>query len=113
MTATCGVVPADQLRRGRVEEDHAQVVTVGAQLADLGEHLGVLTAGHQRESVDVARGFGRQFDDRADQCRGQIVDHEPPEVLQHVGHPGASGAGQPGDQHDVGHAVTLLIPLQR
>ena len=40
---------------------------------------------------------------------GQIVDHEPPEILEHVGDPRATGPGQPGDQHDVGHAATLPI----
>jgi len=29
-------------------------------------------------------------------------------ALEHVGDTGATGPGQSGDQHDVGHAVTLL-----
>ena len=82
-------------------------MAVGAQLADLGEHLGVLATGDEREAVDVAVGLGGEFDDRADQRRREVVDDEPSEILEHVGHPGSAGAGQSGDQHDVGHAVTL------
>ena len=109
MPAPGGVVAADELGRRRVEEHHAHVVAVGAQFADLGEHFGVLASGDERQALDVAAGLRRQLDDRADQRGGQVVDHEPAEVLQHVGGPGATRAGQPGDQHDVGHPATLPI----
>ena len=71
---------------------------VGPQLADLGEHLGVLAAGDERESFDVAVRLRRELDDRADQRRRQVVDDEPPEILEHVGHTRSAGPRQAGDQ---------------
>jgi hypothetical protein len=110
MATAGGVVAADEFGRRRVEEHHAHVVTGGAKLTDLVEHLGVLATGDQCQSIDVARRFGGEFDDRADQRRRQVVDDEPTEILQDVGDAGAAGAGQPGDQHDVGHGATIPIP---
>ena len=110
MTSSGRVVTAHQFRRRRVEEDHPNVVSVGPQLTDLGEHLGVLAPGDQCEPLDVARRFRCQLHDRADQRGRQIVHDEPPEILQHIGDPRPTGPRQPGDQHDVGHPATLPIP---
>ena len=95
MPATSRVVAAYQLTRGGIQGHHAQVVTGGSQLADLGEHLGVLTPGHQREPFDVTRGLGGKFDDRADQGRREIVDDEPPEILEYICHPRSPGPDNP------------------
>ena len=73
----------------------------------LREHLGVLATGDEREPFDVAVRLRRELDDRADQRGRQVVDDEPAEVLEHVGHARPTGARQAGDQDDVSHGRTL------
>ena len=67
------------------------------------EHVDVLAPGHERQPLDVAARLAGQLDDRVDQRRRQVVDHEPAEVLEHRRGRRAPGAGQPGDHDDVGH----------
>ena len=107
MQTTGCVVSAYQLGGRRVEEEHGHLVAGGAQLADLGEHLDVLPAGDERQPFDVAVRLRREFDDRSDERGRQVVDDEPAEILENVGDAGPSGAGQAGDQNDVGHGATL------
>ena len=49
---TAGVVPLHEHGGGAFEEQHPDAVPVGAHPGDLGQHVGVVAARHQREPLD-------------------------------------------------------------
>ncbi len=82
-----------------------------SDLADLLDQRAVLAATDERETRDVAARFDGEVDDRADQRRRKIVDDVPAEVLQHVGRTGTTGAGQAGDEDDLGHVTIVVLSV--
>ena len=55
----------------------------------------------------------REFHELVDEFDGHIVDDEPAEILEHIGGLGATRAGQPRNEEDVGHGWTLLRQCER
>ena len=107
MTAAGRVVPADDLRGRRVEEQHGDLVPAGADLPDATEQFVVIAARDEREAGDVAARFRGEVDDRLDQRGRQVVDDVPAEILQYVRGSRSAGSGQPGDEHDLGHGSSV------
>jgi hypothetical protein len=101
--ATGRVVPPDEVGVLGVEEQHGHPVTGGSQRRDGVQHGAVVATRHEGEPLDAAPWRRGELDDRADQRGGEVVDHVPAEVLEHISRRGTSGSGHPGDEDDLGH----------
>ena len=102
--AAARFVPAHEHVVGGVEEQHAGVGAVAAQLLDRGGEVvqEVAAADVDDERVtDRLLGAARELGDLADEHRRQVVDDEVAEVFEHVRGLGTAGAGHAGDDRHV------------
>jgi hypothetical protein len=80
---------ADQRLVVRLEVEHPDVGLAALELVDRvdqrREELPAADVGDERELADRRPRRERQLHDPSDQRRRQVVDHEPAEVLEHVG----------------------------
>ena len=113
MRAAVGLVPADQGRVARLQEQHPRPVAASVQiLDDLGEVVGEgpgPDVQHDRDTGDVTAGPGTQIDHGGDEFRWQVVHDEPAQVLQALGGRRTPGAGQPGHDGDLDARRWLLL----
>ena len=103
MPAPRGLVATHQLRGGGVEIDDAHSVSGGSKTGHFGHEFEVLATGDESELVDRRRRLTGQFDDGVDEGGRQVVDHVPPEILEHGGGGASTRAGHAGDQENVSH----------
>ena len=111
MLAARRVVALHQLGGRGIEEHDAHPMTVASQRGDLRQHVDVLAARHQ---APAARCRCPACWPARRSCRpatsGRLSIDVPAEILEHRGGAGTPGARQPGDQHDVGHSTTIVLP---
>ena len=62
-----------------------------------------LAPDHEGDPLGLGPGRGDQLGDLGDQGGRHVVDHEPAEVLERGRRLGPAGAGQPGDDDELGH----------
>src|SRR3954451_12449211 len=114
------------LPAGRLVAAHQHlVVGVGEKHPGAGDHL--LELGERRDEVvdELARAHidhepeplralrpAPELGHLGDERRRQVVDHEEPEVFEHVGGRGATGPGHPGDDGDVERHAGPLVPAR-
>src|SRR5205807_5706930 len=69
-------------------------------------------AHHQRHPLGLRARPPHQLGDLADEAGGEVVDHEPAQVLQGVGRGRTPRAGQPADDEEVAHGWPIFSALR-
>lgn len=112
MATTRCAVPLHEGRDRSIQEEHANPMTRGAQIAQDTHHVGLLTSVAHHEAQLLMR-IGRltgKVDHLLDEGRRQIVYDEPAKVFEIVGCLGTPRTRQSGDHENVGHNERLPMP---
>ena len=100
------VEAADEYVVGCLEKQHVGMQPGVLDAFECGVQVGAEAAAayvdDDGDAVDAAVGSLRQVGHRRDQCRRQVVDDEPAEVLQALRRGATAGPGHPGDDHQLG-----------
>jgi len=114
MAAACLVEAPDERVVGRLEEHQrvfdATLVQLVEQLLETSEVLAAADVADHGHPVDLAALAAEQVDERRHQLGRQVVDAEPPRILERVHRLGLAGPREARDDHElqrVGHGATL------